>query len=56
MQKNNTEESIPMLPKFQSLLLETPLDDRLGWVFRPKSLQGLLGREARHGRPNAEWV
>jgi len=35
-QKNDGEESIPMLPEFEALLLETPLGDRTGWVFRPQ--------------------
>ncbi len=56
MQKNNTEESIPLLPGFEALLLETPLDDRTGWVFRPESLQMKEGRKPRHDRPDAEWV
>lgn len=55
-QKNATEESIPMLPWLEDVLLETPEGDRLGWVFNPTSLQGRLGRQARHGRPDAEWV
>jgi integrase len=56
MQKNETEESIPMLPGFESVLLETPQAERTGWAFNPQSLQTKLGRSVRHGRPNAEWV
>jgi integrase len=55
-QKNDTEESIPLLPDFEALLLQTAEDERAGWVFNPLSLQGRLGRKARHGRPDAEWV
>lgn len=55
-QKNDTEETIPVLPAFGSLMLQTPMDDRCGWVFRPKSLQTKLRRRARHGRPNTDWV
>ncbi len=54
MQKNDTEESIPLLPWFESLLLETPEDQRKGWVFNPQSLQSRLGRKVRHNRPSAE--
>jgi integrase len=56
MQKNETEESIPLLPGFESLLLETPEAQRFGWVLNPISLQTKLGRGVRHQRPDAEWV
>lgn len=56
MQKNDTEESIPLLPGFEALLLETPEQQRFGWVFNPMSLQTMLGRRVRHQRPDAEWV
>jgi integrase len=55
-QKNDTEESIPLLPDFEALLLQTPEAERKGWAFNPVSLQGRLGRKARHGRPDSEWV
>ena len=54
MQKNDTEESIPLLPGFEALLLETPKPQQFGWVFNPMSLQSLIGRRARHERPSAE--
>ena len=56
MQKNDTEESIPLLPGFEVLLLETPEPQRFGWVVNPMSLQTMLGRRVRHQRPDAEWV
>ncbi len=56
MQKNDTEENIPLLPWFEALLLETPAEERRGWVFAPQSLQLRLGRKVRHQRPDAEWV
>jgi integrase len=56
MQKNDTEESIPLLPWFEAVLLETRPDRRTGWVFNPMSLQLRLGRKVRHRRPAAEWV
>lgn len=56
MQKNDTEESIPMLPGLEDLLLETPEPERFGWAFNPMSLQVSLNRPVRHQRPNAEWV
>ncbi len=56
MQKNETEETIPLLPGFEKLLHETPERERFGWVFNPMSLQTMLGRRARHQRPDSEWV
>ncbi len=56
MQKNDTHETIPILPAFESLLLETPVSDRKGWVFSPLSLQLKLGRKVRHRRPDADRV
>jgi len=56
MQKNDTEESIPLLPWFEELLNSTPADERRGWVFNPKSLQSLRGRQPRQQRPSHEWV
>ena len=32
MQKNDTEESIPLLPWFEAIILETPPEQRRGWV------------------------
>ncbi len=56
MQKNDTHESIPMIPSFESLLLETPPEQRTGWIFNPQSLQLKIRRKVRHSRPEAEWV
>ncbi len=56
MQKNDTEECIPLLPWFEAVLLETPPEERTGWVFEPQSLQTRLGRKPRPARPDAEWV
>ncbi len=56
MQKNDTEENIPLLPWFETLLLATPENQRHGWIFNPQSLQLKLGRRVRHHRPDAEWV
>ena len=56
MQKNDTDECIPLLPEFEAVLLESPPEKRTGWVFRPESLQLRLGRKAAHKRPDAEWV
>jgi integrase len=56
MQKNDTEEDIPLLPAFEKLLMQIPNKDRTGWVFDPLSLQLKLGRKVRHQRPDAEWV
>jgi len=56
MQKNDTEEAIPLLPGFEAVLKETPEAERTGWVFNPASLQTKYKRPVRHGRPDAEWA
>jgi len=56
MQKNDTEESIPLLPWFEAVLLKTPPAERSGWAFNPRSLQRRIGRQVCKRRPNAEWV
>lgn len=56
MQKNDTDESIPLLPGFEGLLLEVPEKERTGWVFKPTSLQLRLGRPVQVDRPDSEWV
>lgn len=52
MQKNDTEEAIPMLPAFEALLLKTPEAQRTGWIFNPH----LLRPGKKIERPSAEWV
>lgn len=56
LQKNYTEEAIPMLPGLEALLLETPEAQRFGFCFNPMSLQVKLGRKVRNPRPSADWV
>lgn len=56
MQKNDTEESIPMLPWFETVLGEVKEADRTGWVFNPGTLATRLERTPRFGRATAEWV
>lgn len=56
MQKNNSDEEIPLLPGFEALLLETRPELRTGWAFEPQSLQNKLGRKVRHQRPDSDWV
>ncbi|EAQ82790.1 tyrosine-type recombinase/integrase [Blastopirellula marina] len=56
MQKNDTDQTIPLLPGFEALLLKTPEANRTGWAFNPESLQLRLGRKVKHQRPDAEWV
>lgn len=56
LQKNDTEESIPLLPWFETLLLKVPVEQRHGWIFEPRSLQFKTRRKVRHQRPNAEWA
>ena len=55
-QKNDTDESIPLLPGFESLLNETPGRDRHGWAFNPLSLQEKKGRKAGGNRLQVEWI
>jgi integrase len=56
LQKNDTEECIPLLPWFEVVLLETDPQKRTGWVFNPLSLQLKLGRRVNYQRPDTEWV
>lgn len=56
MQKNETEEEIPLLPDFEKLLLETPEDQRHGWVFNPQPLTLSKARAQQHARPDVQWV
>lgn len=56
LQKNATEEEIPLIPWFETVLLETPERERTGWVFNPISLQTRMGRSVRQKRPESEWV
>jgi integrase len=53
-QKNATEESIPLLPGFEGVLLETPEAQRFGWVFNPMKLR--TGRRAGLERPTVAWA
>ena len=55
MQKNATEEEIPLLPGFEKLLLETESDQRLGWVFEPQRLRSWSNPKS-NGRLTAKWV
>ena len=56
MQKNDTEDAIPLYPDFESLLKLTPAELRTGWVFGPKSLNLRFGRKPRVERPSDEYV
>lgn len=56
LQKNATEEDIPLLPWFDALLQETPARLQTGWVFNPASMNSKFGRKARVERPSEEWV
>jgi integrase len=56
MQKNDTEESIPLLPGFAKLLRQTPEDQRSGFAFDPLSMQRKAGRELSRDRIGVEWV
>lgn len=56
MQKNDTEESIPLLPGFNGLLQSVPLDQRTGWIFNPSQPELKGGGRRITSRPQAEWV
>ena len=56
MQKNDTDETIPLLPWFEDVLLSVEEERRAGWVFSPASLQLKLGRKVSHLRPKSDWV
>ncbi len=56
MQKNDTDENIPLLPGFEKLLLQTPKGQRTGWVFNPISLQIKFGGKPQYERLEAGWV
>ncbi|QDT70346.1 Phage integrase family protein [Planctomycetes bacterium MalM25] len=56
LQKNGRNESIPLLPWFETLLLKTPVADRHGWIFNPASLQNRMGRRSARDRPSTAWV
>ena len=54
-QKNDTEESIPLLPTFSDLLQSVPLDDQTGYIFNPRSLHGRANRPEGLKRLTADW-
>lgn len=56
MQKNDTEESIPLLPGFSGLLQRVPVDQRTGWIFNPSQPALKGGGRRIASRPQAEWV
>ena len=56
MQKNATEEAIPLLPAFEAILLKTAEVTQSGWAFNPKSLQTKVKRRPRCGRLQSDWV
>ena len=56
MQKNDTDEHIPLLPGFEELLLRIPEDRRTGWIFSPLSLKLQHGSVTRKSRLTAGWV
>jgi len=54
LQKNDKDESIPLLPGFEKLLQETPVEQRTGWVFCPSYVRGFTFAASR--RPTVAWV
>lgn len=56
MQKNDSDESFPLLPWFEALLNETPTEERTGWVFNPMPLRPSKEGQATAERLEAEWV
>src|SRR5690348_2477503 len=55
-EKNDTEESIPLLPALESLLLEIARDQQVGWILKPLNLQIKLRRRPRQERLSTKWV
>jgi len=51
LQKNDTEEDVPLTPDFSDLLLTVPKAEREGWVFDPPAIR----HSNRSGR-NPEWA
>ena len=51
MQKNNVEEDIPLVPWFESLLLETPPGARRGWVFQAVTKRRMRADSLEGARP-----
>lgn len=56
MQKNNTDESIPLVPWFENVLQEVPECERTGYVFNPQPVVHKCGRPATGERLESEWV
>jgi integrase len=56
MQKNDTEEAIPLLPWFEAVLTETPPAERTGWAFNPLTLQSKFKWGKRVGRLKPQRV
>lgn len=56
MQKNGRDDTIPLVPWFESVLLDTPEPRQTGWAFCPASLQPKSGRAASNDRPSVAWV
>lgn len=56
MQKNDKDQTIPLLPWFEAVLLSVEEERRTGWIFSPASLQLKLGRKVSHHRPQSDWV
>ncbi len=56
LQKNGKEEFIPLLPGFEKVLLETPVELRKGWVFNPKTLWDPEKRKQKETRLSPERV
>lgn len=54
MQKNDSDDQIPMLPDFEKLITETAPGDRRGFIFDPLPLPGDAPK--KFGRLKAGWV
>jgi integrase len=55
LQKNGTDEEIPLLPWLEQVLMETPVQERTGWVFNPRPLCSPSDGSPPQ-RPTTEWV
>lgn len=53
-QKNKKVQEIPLLPGLQSLLEETPIPDRTGWIVNPLSMDYEIAGSTEWFRPSAK--
>jgi integrase len=55
-QKNGIDETIPMLPGLEELLLSVPTENRTGWIFDPLTIWNPDARKYTHNRLTGDHV